>query len=68
MEIVHLSCARSLLAFINDISQSLLRTSFLAPRESTINNAARDATGLSIAKQLLAQLDFRPSESEYRVV
>ena len=32
-------------------NQSLLRTSFLTRRD-TIDNAARDATGLSIAKQL----------------
>ena len=40
---------------INDVNPSLLRTSFLFHfalqflEESTINNAARDATGLSIA-------------------
>ena len=39
------------LQLINDVNPSLLRTSFLAPRRRKWN-AARDATGLSIAKQV----------------
>ena len=43
---------RSLFPLINDVNPSLLRTSFFAPGRKY--NAARDATGLSIAKQTIS--------------
>ena len=42
-----------ILGLINDVNPLLLKTSFVAPGRKY--NAARDATGLSIAKQILGE-------------